>query len=81
MEKSDVHQLHINVFQVTIEVNTRGKTNLGKESIKTMNFLPFFNKSIKLSNSLKCKFIHKVYNIRFRKIFVLEFLDGHRECC
>jgi hypothetical protein len=55
--------------------------NLGKKSIKTVDFLPLFNKSIKLCNSLQCKFIHKVNDIGFREIFVLELLDSHRECC
>jgi hypothetical protein len=57
------------------------KGNLGKECVKAMDFLPFFNKSVELTNSLKCKFIHKVDNIWFRQILALEFLDSHRKCC
>lgn len=55
--------------------------NLGKEGVKTVNFLSFFNKCVELCNSLQCKFIHKVNHVRFRQIFVLELLNSHRECC
>jgi hypothetical protein len=73
MKKSIICISHISLYSRSQNIEAHismkfiwEKTNLGKESIKTMNFLPFFHKSIELCNSLKRKFIHKVNNIRFR---------------
>lgn len=49
---------------------------LGKEGVKTMNFLRFFNIGVILSDTFKSKFVHEVDFVWLNHVLVLKPVSG-----
>lgn len=54
--------------------------NLREKSVEAVNFLPFFNKSIKLGYTLEGKLIHKVDDVGLSQKSIFEIFYCHRKC-
>jgi hypothetical protein len=60
---------------VELDIREKHAVYLREQGVKTVNFLFILKENIVLSDTLQCKFLHKVDDVTFWHILFLEWLD------